>query len=238
MSQTHRRIGRVDTLSTVAGRAHHINTDILLVDLHLHLLGFRHHSDTDGRGVDAPAGLGLWNTLYAVYAGLVFHDGISTLPGDHKCHTLHPANAGLIHLHQLRPPVFTLRIMLVHTVYLRRKKRRLITARTGADLHDNILVIIRIFRQQQNLKCVLQFLHPGLRAIQLFLCKLTHLLVRFLIEHRQRIPNILFTLLVLSVRLNERCEIALLLHQFAEALRVVRYIRLAQLAHKLFKTNQ
>ena len=41
--------------------------------------------------------------------------------------------------------------MLIHTVDLRSEKCRLVPAGTGTDLHDNILIIIRIFWKKQNL---------------------------------------------------------------------------------------
>ncbi len=76
MRQAHRGVRGVDTLSARTRRAADINADILLVNLHIDLLRFRHHGHRDCRGVDAAAGLRLRHALYPVYARLVFHHGI------------------------------------------------------------------------------------------------------------------------------------------------------------------
>ena len=101
--------------------------------------------------MDTSAGLRLRHTLYAVHTGLILHQGVRALAVDHKGHTLHTADAGLVRLDNLGLPVLALRIMLVHTVNLRSEKRRLVSAGTGTDLHNNVLIIIRIFRKKQNL---------------------------------------------------------------------------------------
>ena len=67
--------------------------------------------------------------------------------------------------------------MDVHAVDLRGEKCRLIPAGTAADLHDNILVIVRVLGEQKDLQLLFQLLHPLFRLVQLFLCQLAHLLV-------------------------------------------------------------
>ena len=52
------------------------------------------------------------------------------------------------------------RVMHVHAVDLRRKERGLITARTRADLHDDVLVIVGVFREEKDLQFLFQLLDP------------------------------------------------------------------------------
>ena len=110
--------------------------------------------------MDTSAGLRLRHTLYAVHTGLILHQGVCALTVDHKGHTLHTADAGLVRLNNLGLPVLALCIMLIHTVNLRSEKCRLVPAGTGTDLHDNILIIIRIFWKKQDLQFLFQFFNP------------------------------------------------------------------------------
>ena len=97
--------------------------------------------------MDTSAALGLRHTLYAMYATLILHLGVSTLSADGKLYFLHTADTDLIHVDQLYLPTLLLGIMHIHTINFCRKKCSLIAAGTGTDLHDYILVIIRILGQ-------------------------------------------------------------------------------------------
>ena len=109
--------------------------------------------------MDAPAALRLRHTLYAVDAALIFHFGICALADYGKLYLFHASNADFIYVQCLHFPALALRIVHIHPIDLRRKQRRFISARTGADLYNYILIIIRILWKQQNLQLLFQLLH-------------------------------------------------------------------------------
>ena len=52
--------------------------------------------------------------------------------------------------------------MHIHSVDFRREQGRFITTGPGTDFNDNVLVIIRVFRKQQDLQFLLQLFNPPL----------------------------------------------------------------------------
>ena len=154
MGQTYRGVGRVDTLSTVSGCTHYVEYgQSFIIDLtHLHPRASGITATRDRGGVDTSAGLRLRHTLYAVHTALIFQHGICALTVDHKAHTpSYRRCRSHRRLIDLDLPALALCIMHIHTVNLRCEKCRLVSARTGTDLHDNVLIIIRVFWKKQNL---------------------------------------------------------------------------------------
>ena len=238
MSQTHRGVGGIDTLSTVTGRTHDIDTDILLVDLYVHFLCLRHDCYGNGGSVNSSAGLGLGHTLYTMYAGLVFHHGVRALAVDHKGHALHTADADLVGLHQLHLPAAALRVMHIHPVDLSREQGSLVSACARADLYDNVLVIVGVLGQKQNLQCVLQLLDAGLCVVQLFFEHLAHFLIVLFLEHHETLFHGFFAFFVFLVSIDDGLQIALFLHQLPETLLVTDHVRLVQLVHDILVTQK
>ena len=66
-----------------------------------------------------------------------------------------------------------------------------------------------------------QFFHSGFGLIQLFLCQLAHLFIRFFFQHHQAVFYILLTLFILIICLYDRSKITLFFHQLAETLRII-----------------
>ena len=126
----------------------------------------------------------------------------------------------------------------VHTIDLRRKQRSLISAGAGADLNDNVFVIIRVFRKKKDLQLLLQFLHTAPGLAELFLRQFPHLLVRLFLQHRKAVFYILTAVLIFFISFHDRSEIALLLHELPEPLGIVCHIRLLKLSHYFFISNQ
>ena len=161
MGQTDRGIGRVDALAAVSGGAHDVDADVLLVNDNVHILRFRHDGHRDRGRVDPAAALRLGHPLHPVDAALVLEPGVGALAGDHEDDLLEAADPVLVDGDQLCPPPAPFRVMHVHPVDLGRKEGRLIAARAGADLHDNVLVIVGVLGEEKDLQLLLQFLHPG-----------------------------------------------------------------------------
>ena len=118
-------------------------------------------------------------------------------------------------------------VVYVHTVKLCREQGCLIAACTCADLQDDILIIVRVFRQQQDLQFLLQLLHALLGIGKFLFGKLAHLLVALLFQKCQAVFDVLLCLLVGLVCLYQRRQVSLLLHELAETVLVFGYVRLA-----------
>ena len=128
--------------------------------------------------------------------------------------------------------------MHIHTVNLRGKQSRFIAARSCPDFHNDILVIIGVFRQKQNLQLIFQLFNALSGCGKFFLKHIPHILIGLLLQHRQRILHILFTFFILFIRLHQRGKVALFFHQLTEMLLVIRDPRLRQFIHDLLKPPQ
>ena len=120
--------------------------------------------------------------------------------------------------------------MHIHAVNLRCEQRRFVSARTCADLYNYILVIIRVFGQQQNLQLLLQRFHPLPVLVQGLLYHFPHLFVAFPVQQFQGVRDFLIAFLVFRVRVHDGSQIALFLHQLPEPLLVGGHRRLMELA--------
>ena len=160
MGQTHGGICGIDALPAVSGGPHHIDPDLFFINLHIYFFGFRHHRHRDGRSMDPPSGLRLRHPLNPVDAGLILHDGVSTLAGNHEGAALHASDSDFVRLHHFHFPAPGLGVMGIHPVDLRRKKGRFISSCPRSNLHDDVFLIVGVFGQQQNLQFLFQFCRP------------------------------------------------------------------------------
>ena len=230
MGQTYRRVSRIDALSAVSGCTHNVDTDIFFINMDIHVLRLWHYGHGNGRGMDTSAGLCLRHSLYPVYAGLVFHHGISSLPVDHEGHVLHAADTDLLTFYQFHLPVLALCIVKIHTIDLCGEQGSFISAGACTDLYDNILLIIRVFWKQQDLQFMLQLFHSCLGSIQFFFGKLPHLFIRFFLQHLQAVFDCLLAGFIFIICLYDRRQIILFFHQSAETFLVICHIRFLQFA--------
>ena len=106
--------------------------------------------------MDSSAGLGFRHTLYAVRAALVLHPGVRACSVDQKCCVFKAADSVFIGAGQLCFPAAALCVFDVHTADFCGKECRLVSTGTCAELHDNVLVIVRVFRQKQDFELLLQ----------------------------------------------------------------------------------
>ena len=172
MSQTDSGVRCIDALAAVSGCAEYVKLAVVHIDLHVHILCFRHNSHGCCGGMDPAAALCDRNALHAMSAAFVFQLGISPLAIDHEDHFLHAAKTHLVDGYQFRLPSVPLSKTVVHPVQFRCKKRCLIAAGAGTDLHDNVLIIILIFRKQEDLELALDRLHFFLCLRKFFLRQL------------------------------------------------------------------
>ena len=88
-----------------------------------------------------------------------------------------------------------------------RKERRFFPADTGAQLQNDIAVIVRVARQQQHAQRLLELRAAGLAALELFARDLVQLGIA---EQCLRLRDLRLTVGIGAVRLHDRLQLALL----------------------------
>ena len=173
----YRRVGRVDTLAAGARGPVDVDPEILLLDLHVDVLGLRQHRDRDGRGVDAAGGFGDGHALHPMDAALELQPAPGAAAVDEQDHVLEPADTGRAGVHHLDPPALALGVLRVHAGEIRREQRRLVAAGAGANLHEDVPLVVRVARQQEPLQLLLERRLPGGEVVDLRLRQLGELAV-------------------------------------------------------------
>ena len=125
--------------------------------------------------MDAPARFRHRDALHAVAARLKLEPGPGPLALDDHADLLDAAELRLADVDDLELPALSLGVHAVHAVEVRREEHPLFPADAAADLHDDVLLIVRVLRQQQDLDLLLQPLpfRPG--RLKLLLGKGAHL---------------------------------------------------------------
>src|SRR5437016_4152130 len=185
----HRGVGRVDPLPARAGRSVHIDPEILFLDLDVDVLGFRKDRDGDGRGVDPAARLGDGHALHAVHAALELQPAPGTFAVDEQDHVLESTDAGGAGVHRLDPPPLAFRVFRVHPGEIGGEERRLVAAGAGADLDEDVLVVVGIAWQEEPLQLLLERGLLGGEIVDLRLRELGQLAVAALGEDVTRLAD-------------------------------------------------
>src|SRR5260370_29672365 len=82
MGDAHRRVGGVDGLSALPGRAERVDAQILGFNLDVDFVRFREYRDGSGGGVDSTLRFGCRHALHAVAATFVFQLGVDLVALD------------------------------------------------------------------------------------------------------------------------------------------------------------
>ena len=150
--EAHGGVGRVHALAARAARAERVDAEILFVDLDVDLLGLGEHGD-GGRGrVDAAAGLGVRHALHPVHAALVLQAAVGAAALDRGDDFLDAARAALAARHDLELPALALGVTAVHAEEIGGEERGFVAARAGADFENDVLVVVWVFRHEQEAK--------------------------------------------------------------------------------------
>ena len=123
----------------------------------LDLVGFRHHRDGTGRGVDTPLGLGFRHALHTVAAGLELQPRIGAVAGQAADDFAVAAEFGFAGRQNLDLPALPFGVARIHAEKVTGKQRRLVAARAGADFEQHAALVVRVLRQQQFLQLDFQF---------------------------------------------------------------------------------
>ena len=114
------------------------------------------------------------HALHAMDAALVLQLAVGAASFDGGDDFLEPADAGVAARHHFDPPALALGVLAVHAEQLGGEQRRLVAARAGADFEHDVLVVVRILRDQQHLELGDQRVAPRDERFQLFLRELAH----------------------------------------------------------------
>ena len=145
MSDPNRRFGLVDVLATGAAGAIGINTQIILVDLHVDILDFRQYRHRNRGSMDAAGRLGIRHPLHPVHAAFELQTGIGSRAGNAKNHFLETAKVRGIGIHHFDPPALRLGVARIHPEQVPGEQRRFLAAGAATDFHDDVLVVVRVF---------------------------------------------------------------------------------------------
>ena len=104
--------------------------------------------DRAGGSVDAPLRLGGGHSLDAVAAGLELELGVSALPDHARDDLLVPAGVTRRLGYHLHLPALAFRVARIHAKEIAREERRLVSAGPGADLEEDVALVVGILRQQ------------------------------------------------------------------------------------------
>src|SRR2546426_3110663 len=155
----------------------YVDLEVPIVDLDLDVLRLGEHGDGDGRRVDPAARLGHRNALDTVDAALELEPAPRPAPVHEEDDVLEAARAGHAGIHDLDLPALALGVLRVHTRQLRGEQRGLLAACAGADLDEDVLLVVGIARQEQALQLVLERRLAGGEVVHLGLSELDELAV-------------------------------------------------------------
>ena len=134
VGDAHRAVGGVDVLPARTRRAIHVDAQVgRFVDLDIHILRLRQHSNRRGGGVDAPTAFGGGHTLDAVDAAFELHPREHTGAGDRRHDFLETANIGGVGGDHFDLPPLLLGIFGIHAEQVACEQCRFVPASACAD---------------------------------------------------------------------------------------------------------
>ena len=155
----------------VARGTEHVDAQVVLVDLDVGVavagIGVDEH--TRRRGVDASLRLGDRHALHPVHAALVLQCGphavgIGAARAQHHRHVLDAAEVARHRVEHLDLPPAPLGVARVHAGEIACEQRRLLAALPRLDLHDDVVAVVRVARNEQLSQPGLQVGERGRRA--------------------------------------------------------------------------
>ena len=108
------RVSCIDRLPPRAGRSEHIDPQVAFINFDIHILGFGQHRNGRRRCMNPPASFGFRNALYTMHTRFKFQPRKHIGAGNGGGGFFISANAGLRHLHHLKPPAIFRCETLIH----------------------------------------------------------------------------------------------------------------------------
>ena len=208
------RLGLVYMLTACTARTVGIDLKIFWIDFNLNVIHFRQNSNGNGGCVDTALCFGFRYTLYTVNTRFKFEFGVSSFTVDGEAYFLVTAKFGWVCVEDLDLPALAFCIHRVHSEQAVCKQSCLVTACTAADLNDNVLVIVRIFWNQQNFKLFRDSFDIFFAGFILLFDQFAEILVQTaLFQHHFCLVHIVFCLGIFAVFFNDWSQVLILLHQ-------------------------
>ena len=120
-------------------------------------------------------GLSYRHPLDPVRAVFKLQLGVDIIPGNHQGDFLKAADFGLVFIDHFDFPALLFRVVKVHIIEVGRKEAGFVPTGSSTDFHDDVLIIIRILRNQQDLQFLFQLFLPVLGFRQ------------FVLRHRRQV---------------------------------------------------
>ena len=169
VGDAHGRVRAVDMLAALAAGAEGVDTQVLGVDLHIHLIHLGQHGHGGGAGVDAALAFSAGHPLDAVHAGLKLHAAVGAVARQREHGLLDTAQLGPADVHLAHLQVVALGIAGVHAQQQRAKQAGLVAAGAAADFHHHVALVVGVLGDQEQLQLVAQVLLLLLQLLQLLL---------------------------------------------------------------------
>ena len=180
--------------------------------------------------MNAAAGLRLRHALDAVHPAFKLQAGVGPLPADEQARLTHAAELRLVEVRDLGLPPVRIGVHVVHPIKCMRKERRFFSADAGANLQNDVAVIVRVARQQQDTQLLLEVCAAGPALLNLLVRDLVQLRVA---QQRLRLCDLRLTGGIGPVGLHNRLQLALLTAKLCEHRRIGIVRGVGQLALKL-----
>ena len=233
MRQAHRRIGFVDVLAAGTRGAESIHAHVGRINQYVaDIIGFRHDRHRRGRSVNAPLRFGGGHALHAMAAGFKFQARVSALADDACDHLLVAADFALRLRNDFNLPAISFGVARVHAKQISGEERGFIATCAAANLDENILVVVRILRQQLLLQVRLERFQFGFARLYLGIGKFAGVGIG---GHFHRRRNVGLRHLILLEQRDDGCQLSVLTRYFAIAVHVVDDVRIGK---KAVKFNQ
>jgi hypothetical protein len=110
-------------------------------------------------------------------AALVLQPAVDAFPLDGGDDLLQAAAAGLVARQHFNPPALALGVLAVHAEQLGGEQRRFVAAGSGPDFEDDVLLIVRVLRDQQDLELAQERIAARGERFQLLLGECAHVAV-------------------------------------------------------------
>ena len=190
ITKPHARLHLVDVLTAGTARSERLPFDLALVDMHLKLIRLGQYRDRRRRGMYPALRLRHRHALHAVYATLVLERPIDVLARDVEDDLLVSARSTF---RKGRDGIFEsldLEILGVHPEEVSGEDSRFVAACTAADLHDHVLPVLGILRQELQLQLLFELRDLRFKFIDLRFRHLFHLRVALVVKQVLRVLQV------------------------------------------------
>ncbi len=242
MSHAHRRVSSIDRLAARALAAIHIHAHIVHVQVDIDFIHFGQHRHCHRAGVDAPLTFGFRHALDTMHAALVFKPAVRTLPAHLEHDIFEAAHAGFVLVNNIHFPALAFSVIAVQAEQIGNEQTSLVPTGPGANFHDDVFIVTRVFGQQQHLELFFQPFDAGLQFLNFLFGHLAQFGVAFVAQQGAgvfQLARLLFVNAIVFDNIFQPGALFGILHDF---LIVAHHLRVADEAFKFsipgFNTGQ